>query len=124
MFASDDDKNDTLGNLDSILASGDEEKEAAPAPETEKRVDDVSASQPRFFISTSRHQLTPFQFPPLTHQGFFERKEMSKAQQDKLRKELLGFGGSPDTAMGANYYLYIIVIISALAVAAKLSGAF
>ena len=49
---------------------------------------------------------------------------MSKAQQDKLRKELLGFGGSPDTAMGANYYLYIIVIISALAVAAKLSGAF
>ena len=47
-----------------------------------------------------------------------------KLKQDKLRKELLGFGGSPDTAMGANYYLYIIVIISALAVAAKLSGAF
>lgn len=62
--------------------------------------------------------------PPTPNQGFFERKEMSKAQQDKLRKELLGFGGSPDTAMGANYYLYIIVIISALAVAAKLSGAF
>ena len=55
--ASDDDKKDTLGNLDSILASGDEEKEAAPAPETEKRVDDVSASPNRDFLF-QRHDIS------------------------------------------------------------------
>ena len=55
--------------------------------------------------------------------GFFERKGMSEAQKEKLRREYLGLGGGVNTAMGANYYLYIIVIISALAVAAKLSGA-
>jgi len=64
------------------------------------------------------------QTPKEVEDGVFIRKEMSKAQQDKLRKEYLSFGGGPNTAMGANYYLYIIVIISALAVAAKLSGAF
>ena len=88
----------TLGNLDSILAkSGVEE------------VGEVSAPDPKDAVEED---------------GFFERKAMSDTQKEKLRREYLAFGGSPNSAMGANYYLYIIVVISALAVAAKLSGAF
>ena len=43
--------------------------------------------------------------------------------QKKLRDEYLGFGGSPNTPMGANYFLYIILGISFLAVLSWLSGA-
>lgn len=43
--------------------------------------------------------------------------------QKRLRDEYLAFGGSPDTAMGGNYFLYIIVIVAALAVLSKLTGA-
>jgi hypothetical protein len=43
--------------------------------------------------------------------------------QKRLRDEYLSLGGSPDTAMGGNYFLYIIVIIAVLAVLSKLTGA-
>ena len=43
--------------------------------------------------------------------------------QKKLRDEYLGLGGSPNTPMGANYFLYIILGISFLAVLSWLSGA-
>ncbi|QDZ17939.1 hypothetical protein HOP50_01g04450 [Chloropicon primus] len=89
------DDGETLGNLDAILG-GNEDPLAGPEEPSEE---------------------------PSEEDGFFERKAMSEAQKKKLRDEYLAFGGSANTAMGANYYLYIIVIISALAVAAKLSGA-
>ena len=99
-FAEGSDKDDsTLGNLDSILAGQDAAGEASAAQED------------------------PQQDEQREEDGFFERKGMSEAQKEKLRREYLGLGGGVNTAMGANYYLYIIVIISALAVAAKLSGA-
>lgn len=52
-----------------------------------------------------------------------ERAELSSSMKDKMRKEYLGLGGSENTAMGANYYLWIIVGISTLAIASWLSGA-
>jgi L-ascorbate peroxidase len=51
------------------------------------------------------------------------RTEMSDAYKKKLRDEYLGLGGSPNTAMGANYFLWIIVGVSVLAVATWLTGA-
>jgi hypothetical protein len=86
---------DTLGNLDAILSSSQDEGQPPAQDEQPKTEDD----------------------------GFFERQAMSDAQKKKLREEYLSFGGSANTAMGGNYYLYIIVAISALAVAAKLTGA-
>lgn len=51
------------------------------------------------------------------------RTEMSDAYKKKLRDEYLALGGSANTAMGANYFLWIIVGISVLAVATWLTGA-
>ncbi len=48
---------------------------------------------------------------------------MSDAYKAKLRKEYLSLGGSPNTAMGGNYFLYIILFVSVLAVLTKLTGA-
>jgi hypothetical protein len=50
------------------------------------------------------------------------KTQMSMAQKKKLRDEYVGFGGSPNTAM-PNYFLNIILVISALAVASWLTGA-
>jgi len=50
------------------------------------------------------------------------KPQMSMEQRKKLRDEYLSLGGSPNTAM-PNYFLYIIVVISALAVASALTGA-
>ena len=47
----------------------------------------------------------------------------AQEMQKKLRDEYLGFGGSPNTPMGANYFLYIILGVSFLAVLSWLSGA-
>jgi len=49
--------------------------------------------------------------------------KMSPEMQKKLRDEYLGFGGSANTAMGANYFLYIILGVSFLAVLSWLAGA-
>lgn len=51
-----------------------------------------------------------------------EREEMSAAMKQRLREEAIGFGGSPNQAMGANYFLWIIVIISVLAVYFSFTG--
>lgn len=40
-----------------------------------------------------------------------------------MRQEYLGLGGAENTAMGGNYFLYIIIIISVLAILSKLTGA-
>lgn len=48
---------------------------------------------------------------------------MLQEYQKRLRDEYLAFGGSENTAMGGNYFLYIIVIISVLAVLSWLTGA-
>ena len=50
------------------------------------------------------------------------RTEMSDAYKKKLRDEYLSLGGSPNTAMGSNYFLWIIVAISVLAVLSWLTG--
>lgn len=47
---------------------------------------------------------------------------MSDAYKKKLRDEYLSLGGSPNTAMGSNYFLWIIVAISVLAVLSWLTG--
>eukprot|EP00199_Chlamydomonas_sp_CCMP681_P005100 CAMPEP_0119103512 /NCGR_PEP_ID=MMETSP1180-20130426/1947_1 /TAXON_ID=3052 ORGANISM="Chlamydomonas cf sp, Strain CCMP681" /NCGR_SAMPLE_ID=MMETSP1180 /ASSEMBLY_ACC=CAM_ASM_000741 /LENGTH=136 /DNA_ID=CAMNT_0007088045 /DNA_START=10 /DNA_END=420 /DNA_ORIENTATION=- len=50
------------------------------------------------------------------------KSNLSKDMKARLRKEYTGFGGSSEKAMGGNYFLYIILIVSALAVAAKLTN--
>lgn len=50
------------------------------------------------------------------------QRKLSKEQEQKLRDEYLGFGGSASTPI-PNYFLYIIVGISFLAVLSWLSGA-
>lgn len=50
-------------------------------------------------------------------------QKFSPEYQKRLRDEYLSLGGSPETAMGGNYFLYIIVIVSVLAVLSKLTGA-
>ena len=49
-------------------------------------------------------------------------REMSDAYKKKLRDEYVSFGGSPNTAMGSNYFLWIILGISVLAVLSWLTG--
>jgi L-ascorbate peroxidase len=51
------------------------------------------------------------------------RDTMSPEMKKRLKQEYLGLGGSPNTAMGGNYFLYIILAISVLAVLSKLTGA-
>ncbi|EFN57572.1 hypothetical protein CHLNCDRAFT_143228 [Chlorella variabilis] len=48
---------------------------------------------------------------------------MSPEMKERLRREYYGLGGSPNKAMGSNYFLYIILGISLLAVLSKLTGA-
>jgi len=48
--------------------------------------------------------------------------QMSEEQRKKLRDEYLSLGGSPNKAI-PNYFLYIIVVISALVAASVLTGA-
>jgi hypothetical protein len=50
------------------------------------------------------------------------QKKMSKEQQMKLREEYLSLGGSANSPI-PNYFLYIIIGISFLAVLSWLSGA-
>ena len=50
------------------------------------------------------------------------RTEMSDEYKKKLRAEYLSFGGSPNTKMGSNYFLWIIFGISSLAVLTWLTG--
>uniref|UniRef100_A0A7S0QW02 Uncharacterized protein n=1 Tax=Pyramimonas obovata TaxID=1411642 RepID=A0A7S0QW02_9CHLO len=50
------------------------------------------------------------------------KPQMSEAQRRKLRDEYLALGGSPNKPI-PNYFLYIILVISALAVSAALTGA-
>ena len=66
---------------------------------------------------THTHTLPPLPISPPP------RTEMSDAYKAKLRKEYLSLGGSPNTAMGGNYFLYIIILVAVLAVITKLSGA-
>jgi hypothetical protein len=47
---------------------------------------------------------------------------MSDAYKARLRQEYLSLGGSPNTAMGANWFLYIILFISGLAVLTWATG--
>ncbi|KAL4434140.1 hypothetical protein ABPG75_000581 [Micractinium tetrahymenae] len=51
------------------------------------------------------------------------RDTMSPEMKARLRQEYYGLGGAPNQKMGNNYFLIIILVISALAVASKLTGA-
>ncbi|CAK0753678.1 hypothetical protein CVIRNUC_002238 [Coccomyxa viridis] len=44
------------------------------------------------------------------------KDDMSPEYKAKLRNEYLSLGGSPNTPMGSNYFLWIIIVISVLAV--------
>lgn len=48
---------------------------------------------------------------------------MSDEYKKKLRQEYLSLGGSPNTAMGSNYFLWIGGVIAFLAVLSWLTGA-
>ena len=50
------------------------------------------------------------------------RTEMSDAMKEKLRREYYSLGGSPNKSMGSNYFLNIILVISALAILSALLG--
>jgi L-ascorbate peroxidase len=50
------------------------------------------------------------------------RKELSDEMKAKLRNEYYGLGGSPNTTMGGNYFLYIILAISILAIMSSALG--
>ena len=50
------------------------------------------------------------------------RTEMSDAMKEKLRREYYSLGGSPNKSMGSNYFLNIILVISALAIASAALG--
>lgn len=50
------------------------------------------------------------------------RKELSNEMKAKLRNEYYGLGGSPNTTMGGNYFLYIILAISILAIMSSALG--
>mmetsp|Transcript_17635 Transcript_17635/g.24353 ORF Transcript_17635/g.24353 Transcript_17635/m.24353 type:complete len:142 (+) Transcript_17635:92-517(+) len=93
--AGEDKKNvDAMSALDSMLADPTKEEEAKPV--NEALYDDGKELKPK--------------------------TEMSMEQRKKLRDEYLGLGGSANTKM-PNYFLWISVVISALAVAAALTGA-
>ncbi|KAI7839357.1 hypothetical protein COHA_006882 [Chlorella ohadii] len=51
------------------------------------------------------------------------RDTMSPEMKARLRKEYYGLGGAPNQKMGSNYFLWIILGISLLAVLSKLTGA-
>lgn len=44
--------------------------------------------------------------------------------KEKIRKEYLALGGSPNQPLKANYFLNIIIAISVLAILTKLAGGF
>jgi hypothetical protein len=50
------------------------------------------------------------------------RTEMSAAMKEKLRREYYSLGGSPNKSLGSNYFLNIILVISALAIASAALG--
>lgn len=51
------------------------------------------------------------------------KSNLSKEMKQRLRQEYVGLGGAEGKAMNSNYFLWIIGIISVLAVASKLTGA-
>merc|ERR1712012_710412 len=51
-----------------------------------------------------------------------KKEEMSAAMRERLRREYYSLGGAPNKAM-TNWFLYIILFISFLAISASLTGA-
>jgi len=83
----------------------DEDKVVVPGSSgVEQRADGL------YVDSTSRPALKP-------------QDNMSREMKARLRKEYLGLGGAEGQAMGSNYFLWIIAVISVLAVLSKLTGA-
>jgi hypothetical protein len=64
-----------------------------------------------------------FLLPIKNNEQLPPRSEMSDEYKKKLRQEYLSLGGSPNTAMGSNYFLWIGVVIGTLAVLSWLTGA-
>ncbi|WIA34722.1 hypothetical protein OEZ86_013033 [Tetradesmus obliquus] len=56
-------------------------------------------------------------------QALKPKENISKEMKQRLRQEYYGLGGSESKAMDSNYFLWIIVVISVLAVLSKLTGA-
>eukprot|EP00878_Enallax_costatus_P002836 GHUV01003028.1.p1 GENE.GHUV01003028.1~~GHUV01003028.1.p1 ORF type:complete len:126 (+),score=26.95 GHUV01003028.1:146-523(+) len=48
---------------------------------------------------------------------------LSKEMKQRLRQEYYGLGGAENKAMSSNYFLWIIAVVSVLAVLSKLTGA-
>lgn len=56
-------------------------------------------------------------------EGFFIRKEMTREQRSKLRKEYIGLGGSEGSPMASNYFLNIIIFVTILVLLSYFTGA-
>ncbi|KAG2501531.1 hypothetical protein HYH03_000038 [Edaphochlamys debaryana] len=52
-----------------------------------------------------------------------QKSNLSPEMKARLRKEYTGFGGSENTAMSSNYFLWISGIIATLAILSWLGGA-
>lgn len=68
---------------------------------------------------TSDKALYADQIPPALRQ----KENMSKEMKQRLRQEYYGLGGAENKAMDSNYFLWIIAVVSVLAVLSKLTGA-
>eukprot|EP00882_Tetradesmus_deserticola_P007138 GHRQ01007514.1.p1 GENE.GHRQ01007514.1~~GHRQ01007514.1.p1 ORF type:complete len:129 (+),score=29.38 GHRQ01007514.1:175-561(+) len=56
-------------------------------------------------------------------QALKPKDNISREMKQRLRQEYYGLGGAENKAMNSNYFLWIIAIISVLAVLSKLTGA-
>eukprot|EP01026_Neomeris_dumetosa_P071376 TRINITY_DN72093_c0_g1_i3.p2 TRINITY_DN72093_c0_g1~~TRINITY_DN72093_c0_g1_i3.p2 ORF type:complete len:142 (-),score=20.18 TRINITY_DN72093_c0_g1_i3:139-528(-) len=88
-----------------------EEPEKVEAPKVEAEVKE----EPAPAVQGKTAYIDELKEPP--------KEEMSAEMKARLRKEYTSWGGSPGTAMGANYFLWIIVVVAVLAVLTKLTGA-
>ena len=89
------DDDTVLNNLDEMIGGTAKEQEAAAPSGSSQYVDELPE---------------------------IPRTEMSDAMKEKLRREYYSLGGSPNKSMGSNYFLNIILVISALAILSAALG--
>mmetsp|Transcript_15988 Transcript_15988/g.34552 ORF Transcript_15988/g.34552 Transcript_15988/m.34552 type:complete len:133 (-) Transcript_15988:313-711(-) len=88
----------------------------------EYREDDNTVSVPGQQASTSGNPDAPL-YADQVKRTQKPKSNLSKEMKERLRQEYVGFGGSENTAMSNNYFLWIIVVIGSLAILSALTGA-
>lgn len=100
-------------------ASGPSEDETPPTPPAEEQKSITPAAEAETPSPVAEVETPP---PPDTGLKAPERTPLSEGMKKRMRDEYIGLGGAENSKMGQNWFLYIIVIISALAVASYLTG--